>query len=170
MSDLRRWSICLMKIPEMDTSHVLMWPNSEPRTSLVLGRLQDNISTFQKTVLESPFCGILQCKDSTWTCSREVSYFSFSEILLLQNLGAQIWFLDSLEYCVHSLFHTCLALIQKGFDACRNISHLEDKVSNWRSGNLQHLRGMGDDTFGLVVPIAAAKSAHCRPHLSMQST
>ena len=120
------------------------------------------MSTLQKNVLKMP-----SKPEVSWAHSGNtllilrlfISYFPFRDIGSPQIFRAQIWFLDSLKYCFHWLFRAYLAVIRKGFDACRNIAHLED-ISNGTSGVC---RGVGDDTFGEVAPIAAAKSAHWGP-------
>ena len=177
MSDLWQWSICTMKLAEMDTSCISIWPQSEMsalRTQCKLGpgEAEKTERTFQNrgSILRYPAMQGLNLALFFLILDLSVSYFPFSEIFLLQNIRAQIWFLGPHEYCSHWLFHTYLALIQKEFGACRIISHLEDKVSNWRSVDLQHLVGTGGETFGCVVPIATAEPSRCRFCLSMQST
>lgn len=177
MSDLGRWSIYTMTLAEMDTSHISIWPHSEMsalRTQCKLGpgeaERTERTFWYWESLLRYPAMQGLNLALFFLILDLSVSYFPFSGIFLLQNVRAQIWFLDPHEYCSHWLFHAYLALIQKEFDSFRNISHLEDKVSNWRSRDLQHLGGTGGETFGCVVPVAIAEPSHYRPCLSMQST
>lgn len=148
------------------------WVLWEPSASWALERLREQRepSGTGESLLRYPAMQGLNLALFFLILDLSVSYFPFSGIFLLQNVRAQIWFLDPHEYCSHWLFHAYLALIQKEFDSFRNISHLEDKVSNWRSRDLQHLGGTGGETFGCVVPVAIAEPSHYRPCLSMQST
>lgn len=86
-----------MKLAEMDTSRILIWPQSEMsalRTQWKLGpgEAERTERTFQnrESLLRYPAMQGLNLALFFLILDLSVSYFPFSEIFLLQNVRAQI--------------------------------------------------------------------------------